>query len=103
MKKCPYCAEDIQEEAIKCRFCGEFLKKEPDQKWYFKTSIVVLSFICVGPFALPLVWFNPNYSKEKKIVITVVVLVASYFLGVVVFNSVKSIIGYYKIIFPCSK
>lgn len=99
MKKCPYCAGGIEDEAIKCMYCGRFLDKKQPKKWYFKTSVVIIAFLCAGPLALPLVWFNPHFNQKKKIIITVIVLILSYWLTVEVIKSLQSISVYYKQIF----
>jgi len=73
------------------------LDKKQLGKWYFKTSSLLIAFLFVGPFALPLVWLNPDFSVKKKSVITLIVIIITYFLGILVNNSLKSIKEYYQL------
>ncbi|MBF0595169.1 MAG: hypothetical protein HQL22_09395 [Candidatus Omnitrophica bacterium] len=50
-----------------------------ERPWYLKDGTVILAVLSLLVVALPLVWFSPYYSTRRKVIVSVIVLVATYF------------------------
>ena len=68
--------------------------EENKAKWYFKTSVLVIALLSVGPLALPLLWFNPRFRLKMKILISVGVIILTYWLAIMTIDAVKNIMSY---------
>jgi hypothetical protein len=79
VKKCPFCAEE-------------------KRQWYFRKPFIVIAVSCVGPLALPLIWWRPQTTRAWKIGLTIGILVLSWFLFQATMESIRTLKESYPLI-----
>ena len=57
------------------------MSREKKIKWYYQPrTVLVLLFFVLGPFALPLLYESPQFSKFWKVLLTIVVIIFTIYL-----------------------
>jgi uncharacterized paraquat-inducible protein A len=87
---CSKCGRFIEATSAFCPRCGK--KQNDDDAWYYRPLwILIIAFVALGPFALPLVWKSNKMGNAMKLAITLVigiytVICGYYFYKILVFE-----------------
>ena len=100
MKKCPYCSEDIQEDAKKCKHCGEWLNGSKPIYPAADNGSSAARAISKGIKQKELQDFNVGILGAGALILSCAIgfLLSSFWVGLIVFVVLGYLIGkqYYK-------
>lgn len=69
-------------------------KEGEEVKWYLRpVGVIILLFLVLGPFALPLLYKSPKFNKTLKIILTIVVIIYTSYL---IFSSLEIVREVYR-------
>ncbi len=67
------------------------MQKEGMVKWYLRpVGVVLLLFLVLGPFGLPLLYKSPGFTRKWKIGLTVLVMIYTSYLIVITVDIIKN-------------
>jgi len=72
-------------------------------EWFYKKSFLIIGFLIFGPLILPFIWFNPQFNRFQKILLSAAVILITAALIAWSYKIMQPIYQYYKDIFKTLK
>jgi hypothetical protein len=97
-RHCPKCFKESPVSLGFCMYCGY---KWPRQggggpvAWYFRPGLITFAILSFGPLALPLLWARPDTNRVFKLIISLIVILVTYWLWGPVAGSFSTIMKLY--------